>query len=341
MMLRISASRHLNVKQYKHEKILMDEAVTGVLEQMLHHQVTYAQQGLLPPGIQLATYHKVLHLNCQTGAWAIDFARTYPHVSVTGLDSSPSLIKVARQHKQAGNIKRVQFFGYHPEHPLPVNTEYFDLVHFSLFLPMFRPLEWPVALQDYWRVLRPGGTLSLACLSLGTTSSNGFQRLLQLAEDFYRLQGYAFAEGASSLFHGIYLGPLLRSSGFTQINYTLSPVNLGGNNHEGRSCCRLLVKMLQGYKQRFVVNQLIEAEEFDATAASVSQDLQEMFYASGTLFALVACKEVLEKAGRNNTACLRSASASGKEVLEKAGHNDTTHLRSASASGKEESGERA
>ncbi|MBO0778139.1 MAG: methyltransferase domain-containing protein [Ktedonobacteraceae bacterium] len=266
--------------------------VVGVMEQVLHYHLVQAQQGLLPSTIHASAYKRILHLNCRTGAWAIDFSLSYPDVDITGLDSMPHFIEVAQQHTSVGDIRHAHFATHQIDQPLPFADNTFDLLHFFLFLPVLRPSEWPVVLRDYWRVLRPGGTISLACLALGANSSNAYYRLLQMLEQFFRAQGYAFSEQAGSLFHGAYLPPLLRRAGFERIVYTLSPVNFGGwKNGAGRACCQLFLSEIQQNKQAFVGSNLISDEEFDAVTVQKLRDTQgATYYAAGTLLSIAAVK---------------------------------------------------
>lgn len=267
-------------------------AIVGVLEQVVHHHLIQAQQGLLPPDIQAGTFKDVLDLNCRTGAWAIDLSLSYPGTHVTGLDSSPQLLEIARQHANVSNLDCTSFTEHHSGQKFPFDDESFDLVHFSMFLPIIYPRDWPTVLRDCWRVIKPGGSINLANLALGPGSSSAYQQVMQLLTRFFSLQGYAFAEQAGALSHGVYLCPLLREVGFEEVTYRLYPVKLGGwNNASGRACCQLFLREVQQNRQVFLDQGLIEGAEFDAIVAQKQQDLRDpVFYASGVLLVISASK---------------------------------------------------
>ncbi|HLZ60317.1 MAG TPA: class I SAM-dependent methyltransferase [Ktedonosporobacter sp.] len=83
-----------------------------VLEQVLHHHIVQAHKGLLPPSINPYGLKRVLDVHCQTGAWAIDLARTYPEIHVIGIDTDPALIEIARHNTEISQMKHVLFYEY-------------------------------------------------------------------------------------------------------------------------------------------------------------------------------------------------------------------------------------
>lgn len=268
-------------------------ALVSVLEQVQHHHFTRALNGLLPPTVNAHKLKQVLDLNCHVGSWAFDLALAYPTVVVTGVDSDPKAIELARNNTIAGKINRVRFFEADLHAPLMFNDASFDFVHFFLSQPIFRPGEWPAFLAECMRVLKPGGTINLVNVTLGPGSSASYQRFALLIDQLLRALGYGFSDQPGTAAPGVYFVRLLQQAGFSAVGYLARAVNLGGwNNSGGRACCQLFLRDLLKTKDSLVSQHLLSDEEFDALIAQKEKDIvEEDFCATAALLSAFAIKK--------------------------------------------------
>jgi demethylmenaquinone methyltransferase/2-methoxy-6-polyprenyl-1,4-benzoquinol methylase len=113
--------------------------------------------------LMLAPDARVLDLCCGTGALTRDLAHRVPYGRVTGVDFSPHMLAVARQHEGPGNIS------YHEADvlALPFGSATFDAA--AMAFSMRNVTDITACLREVARVLKPGG--SFVNLEVGKPSS--------------------------------------------------------------------------------------------------------------------------------------------------------------------------
>ena len=100
---------------------------------------------------------KVLDAGTGPGTLARDIGRQFPHLRVEGIDLSPDMIRLAREHAQQEHLAdRVQFTTGDIAH-LPYPNRSFALVVSTISMHHWEELEQP--LSELYRVLQPGGRL--------------------------------------------------------------------------------------------------------------------------------------------------------------------------------------
>jgi ubiquinone/menaquinone biosynthesis C-methylase UbiE len=96
----------------------------------------------------------VLELGAGSGAMAEGFVRSHPQVRLTATDVDPAMVRAAR-HRLAGldgvTVKHADVTA------LPFDDGSFDAV--TSYLMLHHVIDWPAALEEAARVLRPGGVL--------------------------------------------------------------------------------------------------------------------------------------------------------------------------------------
>lgn len=271
------------------------EALTGVLEQVLHHHFTQALQGLLPASIPVHKLKQALDLNCRIGSWVIDLALSYPGVIVTGLDNRPHYVAMARRNAAVGNLSRVRFYEADLIKPLQFADHTFDLLRLSMSSVLFRPDEWPALLQECKRVMKPGASINLLNVSAGPSSSEAFQRIVLLIDQLLHNLQYNFSPYPGTTSPGVHLCRLLREAGFVDVTYTIHPVNFGGrNNASGRACCQLILNDIKRARPYFLDFGLTSAEEFDDLIAQQEKDISDVYFCgTGAIISAVAWKRQL------------------------------------------------
>src|SRR4051812_5369301 len=72
--------------------------------------ITTKMGGVLPEQTDPTTFSRVLDVGCGIGSWAIDAARTYPMMSLVGVDISQRMIEYAQTQASAHQVSdRVEF----------------------------------------------------------------------------------------------------------------------------------------------------------------------------------------------------------------------------------------
>lgn len=117
----------------------------------------------------------VLDVGCGTGVLTREAARrAWPGASVTGLDLNPGMLAVARRKEPKITWKE----GRAEELPFP--DEAFDAVVCQFSLMFFE--HRTQAIEEMWRVLRPGGRLAVAVWD-SLEHAPGYQELARFLEE--------------------------------------------------------------------------------------------------------------------------------------------------------------
>ena len=94
----------------------------------------------------------VLELGCGSGAMAEAAARRYPAVTITAVDIDQAMVRMAARRLNSVANASAQEADV-TSLPFPANS--FDTV--TSFLMLHHVIDWPAALAEAHRVLRPGG----------------------------------------------------------------------------------------------------------------------------------------------------------------------------------------
>ncbi|KAI8638062.1 S-adenosyl-L-methionine-dependent methyltransferase [Parasitella parasitica] len=96
----------------------------------------------------------VLDLGCGPGTWLMDVATEYPSSQFIGVDMCdvfPNNIRPPNVSFQKGNaLER-----------LPFSDGTFDFVNIRLFIIALKGEEWPIVIQEAYRILKPGGYIQV------------------------------------------------------------------------------------------------------------------------------------------------------------------------------------
>ena len=132
---------------------------------------------------KLMTPARILEIGCGTGKNLAALCRTFPDASVTGVDLSEAMLKVARKNLVAFNRQvLLQSMPYNA----PLRAELpFDLILFSYSLSMFNP-GWEEALDYAYQDLAEGG--QIAVVDFHDSTFPGFKSWMRL--NHVRLDGH-------------------------------------------------------------------------------------------------------------------------------------------------------
>jgi ubiquinone/menaquinone biosynthesis C-methylase UbiE len=123
---------------------LQDQART--LEEILHHDTRYPADS------------RVLEIGCGVGAQTVILARSSPDADITSMDISAESIRTAQEKVQKAGMRNVRFLRGDLYH-LPLATGCMDHVFVCFVLEHLRDPHR--ALQEFYRVLNTGGTLTV------------------------------------------------------------------------------------------------------------------------------------------------------------------------------------
>jgi len=112
-----------------------------------------AQAGIQPG-------ESILDIGCGTGTLALLIKQTNPDTTLYGLDVDPKILEIARQKSEKNN--ETILFQRGLATCLPYTDETFDRVFSSLLLHHLTREDKQQALEEIFRVLRPGGELHIA-----------------------------------------------------------------------------------------------------------------------------------------------------------------------------------
>ncbi len=180
---------------------------------------TLAMGGLLPEQADPSAIAQVLDIACGPGSWVIEMAYAYPHMHLTGIDLSATMINYARAVAQTTWRDNVTFRVIDACQPLDFADACFDLVNGRFLVGFLDKGSWPGLVAECLRILKPGGILRLSECELGISSSPNLQCLGRLLAQALYAQGRTFSVDGHSIGICHVLGKLLRDAGFQQVQH--------------------------------------------------------------------------------------------------------------------------
>jgi ubiquinone/menaquinone biosynthesis C-methylase UbiE len=196
-------------------------------------QMTENMGPLFPPQLDVSTIHNVIDIACGPGQWAIEVARTYPHIQVIGGDISQLMTAYASTLVQ--DFPNARFQLMNAQQPIDFPDQTFDVVQARLITAFMRTTEWPKLLNECRRILRPGGTLCLAeCESAGVSNSAALEQYNALIVQAMRQTGHCFSPEGNMFGITALLPRLLEQQGFKNITQRAFALNFsaGQKAHE-------------------------------------------------------------------------------------------------------------
>lgn len=182
------------------------------------HLVTTSMGGPLIEQEDPARFRRVLDVACGTGGWLLEVARAYPDISLLiGVDVSGRMLEYARaQAEEQGMAERVEFVQMDALRMLEFPTGFFDLVNLRFGGSFLRTWDWPKLLQEFRRVLHPGGLVRLTeADELPGGNSPALARLFGFMQEAFYRAGHSFVEDGKGMTQ-VFLS-LLEQHGFQQV----------------------------------------------------------------------------------------------------------------------------
>jgi len=172
-----------------------------VEERELVRQLQLARQlfeelgGSLPPAhVDPAQVYSALDVGCGAGGWVLDVAHTYPHMQVTGIDTSEPCIAYARRLAEEGDLSNAHFVVQDmrslEEDGFPLDA--FDLIHMAFLSSTLLTTDYPALLRTLFRLCRSGGMVCWTEMEFPITTSPAFEHLTALICRALQAAGHSF-----------------------------------------------------------------------------------------------------------------------------------------------------
>ncbi len=207
--------------------------------------VTASLGGVLVEQSGAERFQRVLDVACGAGGWVREAARTFPAMSLVGIDLNPRMITYAREQAALQGVDRqVSFQTMDALRPLDFPDASFDLVNLRFAVSFVRTWDWPRLLGELWRVLQPGGVIRLTDEEIIHQSNSPAS--MQFCEMLLRAlfqAGHLFTEESTGLTS--HLASLLVQRGFRQVSIKMYELHYQAGTPEGDAYARNGVQVLK------------------------------------------------------------------------------------------------
>jgi SAM-dependent methyltransferase len=194
---------------------VLDAESTAEMHRLIRQDafITREAGGLLPERSNLSMIHDVLDIACGPAGWAIDLAYLHPHILVTGVDISQTMIRYANARK----LPNTTFREMNVLQGLDFPDASFDLVNARLIFSFMPPAAWPALLQECLRVTRPGGLIRLTEWEYPFTNAAACEKMNGYFTQAFQRAGQSFSPDGRHLCITPMLEPFLRDAGYKNI----------------------------------------------------------------------------------------------------------------------------
>ncbi|MGB8346628.1 MAG: class I SAM-dependent methyltransferase [Ktedonobacteraceae bacterium] len=226
------------IKKKPGDTYVMDQENVAEMARLVDQDrlITESMGGLFPPHLALSAIHDVLDIACGPGGWAIEVARTYPQMQVSGIDISRLMVAYARMQAVAQELSHTSFRVMDiTRRPLRFADASFDFVNARLLFSFMRPDKWPPLIRECQRILRPGGVLRLTECELALTDSPAFEAMASLFAQALRKAGQSFSPDGRTVGITPKLRNFLRVADFEDLQHAAYAIDwsYGSKGYEG------------------------------------------------------------------------------------------------------------
>lgn len=237
--------------------------------------LTTSMGGVLPEQSDPAIFQSVLDVGCGTGGWLLDVAKKYPTISLLiGVDISGKMLDYAREQALSLQVNdRVEFHKMDALRMLEFPNAYFHLINQRLGASFLRRWEWKKILQEYARILQPGGVLRITESNMVTESSSAaYVRFNQLIFQALNQAGHLLVPEPNGITNQ--LPSLLVQHGFQNIQTRAHEVEYRAGTPQGQRyyedtqhASRTLLPFLQKW--------LRVPDDYEAMRSQMLTDMQQ------------------------------------------------------------------
>ncbi len=257
------------------------------------HRLFYRELGsLFPTMLSPSSISQVLDLSCGPGTWMLEVAQVYPHMYCVGVDQKAALIQSASEDANLIGATNVAFRGVESYAQLPYPDETFDVVHIQRSSAAITPRQWPRALTEIARVLRPGGWLHFLDFEIGPTSSSAVNAFIKYVYAAHKKDERVFSPESQALTSAVVLPRLLTRVGYEDVRYTLHAIDIGNQaDSPGRDYILAVLAEDKHIADYLVKAGVVTQHEIERIIASMYRDARQLKYcAAGMLISVVGMK---------------------------------------------------
>ncbi len=207
--------------------------------------VTAVMGGVLPEQLDPTVFHRVLDIGCGPGGWLIEAAKTYPTMSLMGIDICQRMVEYACAQAEARQVSnRVKFHVMDALGTLKFPTAGFDLVNLRFGVSFVRTWDWPKMLSELLRVTRPGGVIRVTEGEIGSQSNSpALTQLFEMEQCALFRSGHLFTQESRGLID--HLARLLKQYGCQQVQTKAYAIEYRAGTVEGEAFCKNLMLLFQ------------------------------------------------------------------------------------------------
>jgi ubiquinone/menaquinone biosynthesis C-methylase UbiE len=237
--------------------------------------MTNAMGGVLPEQPNPTTFRRVLDVGCGTGGWILEAARTYPGLSLTGIDISKPMIDYACQQAEAQQFeKQTEFHVMDALLLLEFPTNSFDLVNMRYGTSFMRIWEWTKLLNEMQRVSRKGGIIRITEPEIVQESSSpALTRFLEMLQCALFKSGHLFEEKTTGL--TAHLASQLTKFGCRNVQTKIHALEFQAGTTEGQAFYEDALHAIHTFRP-FIQKWGCMSKEYNTICQQALQQIQQL-----------------------------------------------------------------
>lgn len=256
----------------------IDDDVEMARQLILHQRLCEAFGGLVPEQPNLSAVKRVLDVPCGSGGWAIDVARTYPHLQVVGIDSNPLSIQYAQALAWERGLTNISFaVGDLPHLPLPQQP--FDLINVAGAPRRFLALDYPLLLSEVFARCGSGGSMRWTDLLVLPTARTALATLMAFYEQYSQEGSPAYITGSIHR-----MAWWLRSTGFEELQFFPCALEVSAGTPWHLCFLRQVRVLAQHVKGMLLQRGLLTEQEYEGLLTRLQQELRAPTFCGLCLF---------------------------------------------------------
>lgn len=256
-----------------------------------HQYFTTVLGGLVANVVKMQQVSAVLDVGCSEGGWVLDLARQYPRIHVMGIDMDEHALSASALFARFHGISNATFLPMDATASLRFKDNAFDLVHMRAAQFLYDS-RFDGIMQEFTRILRPGGWINFIEFEPGATSSLAFDRLLHLFIHTIHTARKKPSEETSNIGTAVQLYDILLDAYFLDVSYTVHAVDFSLTNILGaKAFVDEVLLAICNVKALVCRLNAISPTEYDTLLAQAQEDMKRPDTCGyGYLISAVGCK---------------------------------------------------
>ncbi len=242
--------------------------------------MTEAMGGPLPEQSDPSSLRRVLDIACGPGEWVMEMAKTYPTMSLIGIDISRNIIQYAREQAAGQHLEdRISFHLMDALLILKFPSSFFDLVNLRCCVGFMRTWDWPKLISEMQRVTRAGGVVRITDAEAGHTcpTSPALMQFCDLYQSALYQAGNLFEPAPSGL--TAHLASLLGQHGCKAVQTRTYAMTYQAGTPSGQAYYEDMQRAFQTLRP-FILKwgRRTKPDEYDAICQQALADIQQSHF---------------------------------------------------------------